>query len=209
MKTTFKIIALFILISLVGLAKFSVAQSTSRVSDICATDDFYYILRSDKGLILRVSNMNEGTGILKLVMNPSNRGADHYFANADFFYLIKGNSYTRVSSLTEDGGTTYALHPDCQGGSHYFANQDYYFFIRGNTAYRCTSLNSAAGLTSFKLDPECQGAAYYFAKSDSNKYCFVRTSDPWVYFRTGNLNTFSDADKYKLDQKVLEFMTGA
>ncbi|XP_026106561.1 uncharacterized protein LOC113078465 [Carassius auratus] len=122
-----------------------IPKSKTKGTDFCGVNNYYYIIRSDLGCYMQSSNFNKGLDITIFGLHPACQNGDHYLGhNKGYFYIIKGNSYRRVTDLsTDSGAVVYSLHPNCQGGDHYLSafGKFYIIFQEKGTYRRTTNMN--------------------------------------------------------------------
>ncbi|OCT63350.1 hypothetical protein XELAEV_18044448mg [Xenopus laevis] len=111
--------------ALVRVNRIFISKKEAHGVDFCGVDDdyyqyYYYIVRPDLNCYMRYINIFN--------LHPSCSNGDHYVAHKDdfFFYIIKGNSYRRVTNMNKDKDV-YTLHPNCQGGDHYLTSGAYFY----------------------------------------------------------------------------------
>ncbi|XP_060111953.1 uncharacterized protein LOC132584161 [Heteronotia binoei] len=189
-----------------------VPKSKAPGADFCGVDNNYYIVRSDLGCYMKSSNFNHGYDLEVFSLHTSCRGGDHYLAHEDnLFYIIKGNKYRRVSSMTKDTGSiVYSLHPNCQGGDHYLsAFGAFYIIFQGRGVYRRVSnMNTDEDAIEYTLHPDCQNGLYYWGVKDY--YYFVQPHDEWgiQYTRCTDFHQNTDATSFSFHGSVVPFIPG-
>ncbi|KAI4894006.1 hypothetical protein NFI96_007705, partial [Prochilodus magdalenae] len=180
--------------------------------DFCGVNSDYYIIRSDLGCYMFSTNFHRGYNLTVHNLHPSCRGGDHYLALDDnTFYIIKGNSYRRVSDMTRDIDAVVSdLHPNCRGGDHYLsAYGNFYVIFQSRGVYRrTTDLSKDSGAYECTLHPNCQDGLYYWG-TKSHSY-FVKPKGQWgfEYHKTDNLNKDTDAATFSIHPDVLNFLPG-
>ncbi|XP_031749645.1 uncharacterized protein LOC116407773 isoform X2 [Xenopus tropicalis] len=189
-----------------------VPKNKARGVDFCGVDKYYYIVRSDLYCYMRSSNFKKGYDINIFTLHPSCRDGDHYLAHQDgYFYIIKGNSYRRVTNMnTDDNAVVYSLHPNCQGGDHYLsAFGCYYIIYQSRGVYRRTmSMNKDENSVEYTLHPNCKNGLYYFGLK--NYYYFVKPHDEWGlhYYKTTSFNKDEASQTFSFHPSVINFLPG-
>ncbi|XP_069841170.1 uncharacterized protein [Dendropsophus ebraccatus] len=189
-----------------------VPQKLAKGVDICATDKYFYIVRSDLNCYMRSTNFNRGEDLVIYKLHPACRGGNHYLAHEDeFFYILKGNSYRRVTNMnTDSDAVVYTLHPKCQGGDYYLSAFNHFYIIyQSRGIYRKTkNLNKDEDSEEFPLHPSCKDGLYYFGIADH--YYFVKPHDEWgiQYLKSTNFNTNDNPETFSFHPNVISFLPG-
>ena len=183
----------------------------ARGIDFCATEDDYYIIRSDLGVYMRSENFNEGNDIEIYSLSLACRWGDHYLATEDYFYIIKGNQYRKVDNMTEDKhAVVYSLHPNCRGGSHYYSafGEYYIVFADGGFYRRVKNMNTDEDAVEYSIDQAFQDGLYFWGTT-GHVYC-LKQADEWgvTYHRSTNMNLDENPDTYSIHESVLNFLPG-
>uniref|UniRef100_A0A8C5MLQ7 Uncharacterized protein n=1 Tax=Leptobrachium leishanense TaxID=445787 RepID=A0A8C5MLQ7_9ANUR len=180
--------------------------------DLCGTDQYYYIVRSDVGCYMRSTNFNKGEDLDVFSLHPACSNGDHYLAyDDDLFYIIKGTSFRCVSDIgTDEGAIVCSLHPSCQGGDHYFsAFGNFYIVYQNQGVYRRTkNMTTYKDGIEYSLHPDCKDALYYYGIKDC--YYFVRPHEEWgvQYYRCTNFNTNESGQASSFHPSVINFLPG-
>lgn len=188
------------------------SKSKAKCVDFCGVSENYYIIRSDLGCYMFSTNFHQGSDLTVYSLHPSCQGGDHYLAYDDnTFYIIKGNTYRRVSDLSRDfNSVVYNLHRNCQGGDHYLsAYGNFYVIFKSRGVYRRTSnMNKDSDAVEYELHPNCKNGLYYWG-TKSYSY-FLKPIDQWgiQYHKTDNLNKDTYANTYSVHPDVLKFLPG-
>lgn len=188
------------------------SKSKAKGVDFCGVDDNYYIIRSDLGCYMYSTNFHRGYDLTVYSLHPCCQGGDHYLAlNNSTFYIIKGNTYRRVSDMSRDiDAVVYNLHPNCQGGDHYLsAYGNFYIIFKSRGVYRRTSnMNKDSDAVEYELHPNCMDGLYYWGTQ--NFSYFLKPKDQWgiQYHKTDNLNKDTYSDTYSIHPDVLNFLPG-
>ncbi|XP_048854199.1 uncharacterized protein LOC125721994 [Brienomyrus brachyistius] len=187
-------------------------KSKAKGVDFCGVNDNYYIIRSDLGCFMYSTNFHRGSDLTIYSLHPCCQGGDHYLALDDStFYIIKGNTYRRVSDMSKDlGSVVYNLHPNCQGGDHYLSAYGYFYIIfksRG-VYHRTTDMKKDSDAVEYELHPNCKDGLYYWG-TKSYTY-FLKPKDEWgvQYHKTNNLKKDTYANTYSIHPDVLNFLPG-
>lgn len=183
----------------------------ARGIDFCATDDYYYIIRSDLGVYMRSTNFNEGNDIKIYSLSPACKWGDHYLATSDYYYIIKGNQYRRVTNMNEDANAVvYSLHPNCQGGNNYYsAFGNYYIVFADRGVYRRVhNMNTDDGAVEYSIHEAFQDGLYFWGTTDY-VYC-LKQANRWgvTYHRSTNMNENDDPNTFSVHESVLNFIPG-
>ena len=183
----------------------------ARGIDFCATEDHYYIIRSDLGVYMRSENFNEGNDIEIYSLSLACQWGDHYLATEDYFYIIKGNQYRKVDNMTEDKhAVVYSLHPNCRGGSHYYSafGEYYIVFADGGFYRRVKNMNTDEDAVEYSIDQAFQDGLYFWGTT-GHVYC-LKQADEWgvTYHRSTNMNLDENPDTYSIHESVLNFLPG-
>ncbi|KAL1252290.1 hypothetical protein QQF64_020086 [Cirrhinus molitorella] len=143
-----------------------IPRSKAKGTDICATENWNYIIRSDLGCYMQTSDLNKGSDISICHLHPACQNGDHYIAdNKGYFHIIKGNSCRKVSDLSTDSDAeVYSLHPSCQGGDHYLSTFHcfYIIFQEKGTLRVTTDMKRDSDAKERTLDPEYRDGLYYW-----------------------------------------------
>ncbi|XP_048048470.1 uncharacterized protein LOC125269583 [Megalobrama amblycephala] len=189
-----------------------IPKSKTKSTDICGAGKYYYIIRSDLGCYMKIGSVNRGSDISVFSLHPACKNGDHYLGGEDgSFYIIKGNSYRRVTNLTTDSSAkVYSLHPNCQGGDHYFSASDKFFIIfqeRG-TFRITTDMNTDLDAEEYKLHPNCKNGLYYWGLS--NDCFFLKPVSEWgvEYYKCTDLGEDECIGVYSVHPDVLNFLPG-
>uniref|UniRef100_A0A3B3REC2 Uncharacterized protein n=1 Tax=Paramormyrops kingsleyae TaxID=1676925 RepID=A0A3B3REC2_9TELE len=187
-------------------------KSKAKGVDFCGVNDNYYIIRSDLGCFMYSTNFHLGSDLMIYGLHPSCQGGDHYLAFDDnTFYIIKGNSYRRVSNMSKDlDAEVYNLHPNCQGGDHYMSAYGYFYMIfksRG-VYHRTSDMSKDSDAAEFPLHPNCKDGLYYWG-TKSYSY-FLKPTDEWgiQYHKTDSLYKDTNASTMSIHPDVLNFLPG-
>ncbi|KAJ8392002.1 hypothetical protein AAFF_G00083120 [Aldrovandia affinis] len=80
---------------------------------------------------MKCRDFNKGSDIKIKELHPACQHGDHYLGDVKgYFYIIKGNTYRKVSSLiTDDNAEVKELSQKCQGGDFYLSANDRFFII--------------------------------------------------------------------------------
>ncbi|KAK7153530.1 hypothetical protein R3I94_007037 [Phoxinus phoxinus] len=189
-----------------------IPKNKTKGTDICGVKDYYYIIRSDLGCYMQSSNFNKGYGTTIFSLHPSCQNGDHYLGSEDsYFYIIKGNSYRRVTNLTTDSDAeVYSLHPNCRGGDHYLSafGKFYIIFQERGTYRRTTNMNYDSEAVEYDLHPNCRNGLYYWGLPDH--YYFLKpVSDSEVkYYKGTNFNKDECTAVYSVHPDVVNFLPG-
>ncbi|XP_039510830.1 uncharacterized protein LOC120465246 [Pimephales promelas] len=187
--------------------------------DICGSQDWCYIIRSDLGCYMRSSNFHKGSDISIHDLHPSCRHGDHYIADPNYFYIIKGDSYRRVTDLSEDTDSSVeTLRLSCRGGDHYLkAFVWFYIIFQEKGTYRKTVLSMMHPLIlhelelsddEFTLPPECRDGLYYWG--DLGDFSFLKLNSDWgvQYYKCTDLDRDVCTEVYSVHPDVLNFLPG-
>ncbi|ROL41917.1 hypothetical protein DPX16_1822 [Anabarilius grahami] len=190
-----------------------VPKSKAKGTDFCAMGHWCYcIIRSDLGCFLLSNNLNKGLDISIWSLHPSCQNGDHYLGDWEgSFYIIKGNSYRRVTNLeTDTAAEVHSLHPNCQGGDHYFSVDGKFFIIfQGKGTYRrTTNMTYDSGSVESDLHPNCRNGLYYWGVK--GQISFIKPVSEWgVEFYTGtDLSKDDPIGVYSVHPDVLNFLPG-
>ncbi|KAM9496554.1 uncharacterized protein Hap1MRO34_000175 [Clarias gariepinus] len=187
-------------------------KSKAKGVDFCGVNDIYYIVRSDLRCYMRSTNFHEGSNLTVYSLHPACQGGDHYLAFDDStFYIIKGNSYRRVSDMSRDSdAVVYNLHPNCQGGDHYLSAYGmFYIIFKSRGVYHKTSnMNMDSDAVEYPLHPNCKDGLYYWG-TKSYTY-FLKSKDQWgiQYHRTDDLSKDTSEGTFSIHPDVLSFLPG-
>lgn len=189
-----------------------IPKSKTKGTDFCGVNNYYYIIRSDLGCYMQSSNFNKGLDITIFGLHPACQNGDHYLGhNEGYFYIIKGNSYRRVTDLsTDSGAVVYSLHPNCQGGDHYLSafGKFYIIFQEKGTYRRTTNMNHDWEAVEYSLHPNCRDGLYYWGLPDH--YYFLKPVSDWgvEYYKGTNFNKDDCTAVYSVHPDVLNFLPG-
>ncbi|KAG7323157.1 hypothetical protein KOW79_012859 [Hemibagrus wyckioides] len=189
-----------------------VSKSKAKGVDFCGVSDNYLIVRSDLGCYLYSTNFHQGLGLTVYSLHPSCQGGDHYLAYDDStFYIIKGNSYRRVSDMSKDlDAEVNELHKNCQGGDNYLsAYGKFYIIFKDRGVYRrTTDMSKDSDAVEYPLHPNCKDGLYYWGTKQYSY--FLKPKGEWgiQYHKTDNLNKDTYASTYSVHPDVLNFLPG-
>ena len=193
------------------------SKKEARGIDFCATYHHYYIIRSDLGVYMKSTNFHAGNDIQIYPLSPACQWGDHYLATgSDEFYIIKGNDYRRVTSMTEDkNAVVYPLHSNCRGGSHYyFAFGNYYIVYADRGVHRqVKNMNTDEGAVECSIHEAFKDGLYFWGTTgylnSGYVYCLKR-ADKWsvTYNRSTDVNLFKDPATFTIHESVLNFLPG-
>ncbi|KAK9960344.1 hypothetical protein ABG768_008205 [Culter alburnus] len=189
-----------------------IPKSKTKGIDICGAGNYCYIIRSDLGCYMQTSDINKGSNISIFSLHPVCQNGDHYLGEWDGpFYIIKGNSYRRVTNLTTDSdAVVYSLHPNCQGGDHYLATIGYFYIIfqEKGTYRRTTNMNQDSDAVEYTLDPNCRNGLYYWGQSFFF-FCFLKPVSEWgVEYCIVGFSKDNRTGVYSVHPDVLNFLPG-
>ncbi|KAL1277269.1 hypothetical protein QQF64_023942 [Cirrhinus molitorella] len=202
-----------------------IPKSEANGTDICAFNNYYYIIRSDLCCYMRTSGLNESSDISIFSLHPACQNGDHYIGGDSYFHIIKGDSCRRVTNLTTDGeSVVYNLHTKCQGGDHYFAAFGYFYIIfrKKGTYRRTTNMNYDLHAEEHTLHSNNSEGLYYWGPpyykrngkpngSQLLSCCyFLKPVSKWgVEFCTGpDLSKDKYTAVYSVHPSVLNFLPG-
>lgn len=190
----------------------------ARGIDFCASKDFYYIIRSDLGVYMRCKNFHEGEDIKIFPLSPACRWGDHYmaseFRNTNYFYIIKGDEYRRVTDMSRDtDAQVRSLHPKCRGGSFYFCaygNCEWFYIICADRGvYRkVRNMNTDQNAVEYPIHKEFQDGLYFWGDA---VYVFCLKQDSkWgvTCHRSTDMHQNLEPDTFSLHESVLNFVPG-
>uniref|UniRef100_A0A672MCD7 Uncharacterized protein n=1 Tax=Sinocyclocheilus grahami TaxID=75366 RepID=A0A672MCD7_SINGR len=188
-----------------------IPKSKAKGTDICATDYYKYIIRSDLGCYMQTSDINKGSDISIFSLHPTCQNGDHYLGDwGSKFYIIKGKFYCRVTDLmTDSGAVVYSLHPNCQGGDHYFSDSGHFYIIfqEKGTFRMTTNMNQDTNAQEHTLPPNWKNNLYYWAVQDH--FNFLKPVSDWgVEFCCAFSFQDNCADVYSVHPDVLNFLPG-
>ncbi len=195
-----------------GTMQSIIPKSKTKGTDICGVDHCYYIIRSDLSCYMQSSNFKEGSDLKIFSLHPACQNGDHYLGHQDgYFYIIKGNSYRRVTDLsTDSSAVVYSLHPNCQGGDHYLSafGNFYIIFQEKGTYRRTTNMNHDWEAVEYDLHPNCRDGLYYWGLRFH--YYFLKPVSKWgvEYYKGTNFNKDECVDVYSVHPDVLNFLPG-
>lgn len=161
-----------------------VPRNKIRGVDICGKEVYTYIIRSDLGCYMTVTNLSKDSVISIERLHPSCQNGDHYICDhiTCYFYIIKGKSYRKVEYLSNDTNAVVGeLHPKFQGGDHYFSVSGRFLVIFKETGICWTTkdLGQDSNAVEIKLHPNCNTGLYYWSTSDTSH---VRGYRPQLYY---------------------------
>lgn len=189
----------------------------ARGIDFCAAKDYYYIIRSDLGVYMRCKNFHEGKDIKIFPLSPACRWGDHYmageFRNTNYFYIIKGNEYRRVTDMSLDkNAEVHSLHPKCRGGSFYcaYGNCEWFYIVYADRGvYRqVRNMNTDQNAVEYSIHKEFQNGLYIWGDA---VYVFCLKQDrKWgvTYHRSTDMHQNLEPDTFSLHESVLNFVPG-
>ena len=191
----------------------------ARGIDFCAAQDFYYIIRSDLGVYMRCKNFHEGEDIKIFPLSPACRWGDHYmagggFGNTNYFYIIKGNEYRRVTDMSLDkDAEVHSLHPKCRGGSFYYCaygNCEWFYVVYGDRGvYRkVKNMNTDQNAVEYPIHKEFQNSLYIWG--DAVYVVCLKQESKWgvTYYRSTDMQQNLEPDTFSLHESVLNFVPG-
>ena len=129
--------------------------------DICGTEDYVYIIRSDLGCYMKCSGYLDapkgihGQRFEIYPLHPSCAYGDHYLCGPDGFYIIKNNQFIIVNDLsapTTIPVVSQHLSQNCQNGENYAYNLGSFIITTTSGEYILTS-----DLTSSSTPPKKRG----------------------------------------------------
>uniref|UniRef100_A0A8B9KU21 Uncharacterized protein n=1 Tax=Astyanax mexicanus TaxID=7994 RepID=A0A8B9KU21_ASTMX len=170
-----------------------------------------YIVRSDLGCYMHSTDVHQGLNLKIYDLHPCCRGGDHYFANRNKFFIIKGNTYRCVSDLSKDSdAAVYDLHSNCTGGDHYLSVFGlFYIIFQSRGIFRQTNdLTTDSNGIEYNLHPNCRDGLYYWGTDD--RFFFIKPKDQWgVHFRS-NSNLLEDTkpSTHSVHADILNFVPG-
>ncbi|XP_069841168.1 uncharacterized protein [Dendropsophus ebraccatus] len=189
-----------------------VPKKLAKGVDICATDKYFYIIRSDLNCYMKSTSFHSGEDLSIFKLHPACRDGDHYLGHkADLFYIIKGNSYRRVSNMNTDGdAVVYTLHPKCQGGDHYLSAYDnFYIIYQSRGVYRKTkNMHEDTDSVEYPLHAKCKDGLYYFGTT--LYYYFLKPQDEWgfQYLRSTDFSKNENSESFSFHPSVISFLPG-
>uniref|UniRef100_A0A9J7XHR8 Uncharacterized protein n=2 Tax=Cyprinus carpio TaxID=7962 RepID=A0A9J7XHR8_CYPCA len=158
-----------------------IPKSKAKGTDICAFNNYYYIIRSDLGRYMQTSDLNKGSDISIFSLHPACQNGDHYIGGDSYFHIIKGDSCRRVTNLSTDkDAIDFSLHHKCRGGDHYFASVGYFYIIfqEKGTYIKTTSMYENSDPREHSLDPDFKNGLYYWGpphcKQTSDCFNFLK-----------------------------------
>ena len=139
------------------------------------------------------------------------QGGDHYLAVNDYFYIVSGTSYRRVTDMSTDAdAVVYTLHKNCQGGDHYLCmDGKFYILFRDRGVYRrTTNMNKDEDAVEYSLHSSCTDGLYYWG--DGEYAYFIKPVGHWgpQYHQTSNLNKNEDHKDFSFGMDVINFLPG-
>ncbi|KAA0721532.1 hypothetical protein E1301_Tti022552 [Triplophysa tibetana] len=178
--------------------------------DICGIRYNCYIIRAYLGYYLRITDLKDASNLTLCDLHHSCVG-EHYVGHInDSIYIIKENSYRRVTNLTTDTGR------DCKPIHSNYHNGDYYFSVKGKfyivfkdqKIYKTTSKLTSPDCQEYPLNDDYSDGLYYWGRSfhfyimsmtDNWGVQFIKASD----FSSGNKEWFNSVHK-----DILDFLPG-
>ena len=190
----------------------------ARGIDFCADKYYYYIIRSDLGVYMRCKNFREGKDIKIFPLSQACQWGDHYmageFRKSNYFYIIKGNEYRRVTDMSLDkDAEVHSLHPNCRGGSSYYCsygNCEYFYIVFADRGvYReVMNINTDQNAAEYSIHQVFQDGLYFWGDAD---YVFcLKQDNKWgvTYHRSTNMHQNYEPDTFSLHASVLNFIPG-
>ncbi|XP_056604830.1 uncharacterized protein LOC130421130 [Triplophysa dalaica] len=189
-----------------------IPRNKTKGVDICAGKEYTYIIRSDLGCYMQISDLHKGSDLTVFKLHPSCQNGDHYLADMDgHFYIIKGESYRRVTDLSTDADAVVEeLDPDFRDGEHYLGiNKFFVVIFKGRGIFRITSgLGSVSTDVKLNLKPESSNGLYYWGLSDC--CCFLKPVSKWEveYCKGADLEKDDSLLVYSVHPDVVNFLPG-
>ncbi|XP_058624451.1 uncharacterized protein LOC131535932 [Onychostoma macrolepis] len=195
-----------------GTMKGIVPKKKIKGVDFCGGQTYSYIIRSDLGCYMQSSNFNKGSDLTIFSLHPSCQNGDHYFADwNDKFYIIKGNSFRKVTDLSTDSDAeVISLDSNCKGGDYYLSAGGWFYiiFLEKGTFRQTSDLNRDTYGEEKALRFTWHNGLYYWGQSKS--FCFLRPVSEWgVEYNEGNsLMEDSCYNTYSVHPTVVNFLPG-
>jgi len=111
-------------------------SSYARGIDICASKKYVYIIRSDLGLYMRTTSINQGSDMEVFKLHDALAWGDGYMLDdkGKWFYIVKGDTIHYCKDLTSDkDGKTKTLLSPYQGGDYYFCGESTFYVLFGSS----------------------------------------------------------------------------
>ena len=190
----------------------------ARGIDFCADKDYHYIIRSDLGVYMRCTNFHEGKDIKIFALCQACQWGDHYMAgeyrNKNYFYIIKGNEYRRVTDMSLDkDAEVHSLHPNCRGGSAYYSaygNCDFFYIVFADRGIyrRVTNINTDENAVEYPIHEEFQDSLYIWGDA-VYVFCLKQDSKWGVNcHRSTNMHENCEPGNFSLHESVINFVPG-
>ncbi|XP_077095224.1 uncharacterized protein LOC143746880 [Siphateles boraxobius] len=189
-----------------------IPRSKAKGTDICGMGKYYYIIRSDLDCYMKIGSINRGSDISIFSLHPAYKNEDHYIGGDSYFFIIKGDSYRRVSDLTtdSDAGKEYSLHPNCRGGDHYFSTYGkFYIIFKEKGTYRITTnMNYDSDAVEYDLHPNCRNGLYYWGLSNDCFFLKPVSESGVEYYKGTDLSKDECVGVYSVHPDALNFLPG-
>lgn len=147
-------------------------------TDVFATPDGFFVVRSDLGCFLRAPAGPAPAGAEICRLHPACRGGDHYVGEASgaAVCILRGEAFQRTADLgAAPGPEAFPLHPACRGGDHYVSGGGRFvvLFLARGVALSVADLSTGAGAEETPLDPAARCGLYYYAP-DATRLALLR-----------------------------------
>ncbi|KAA0721466.1 hypothetical protein E1301_Tti020358 [Triplophysa tibetana] len=178
--------------------------------DICGIRYNCYIIRADLGYYLKTTDLKDASFLTLCDLHHSCVG-EHYVGHInDSIYIIKENSYRRVTNLTTDSGRERKpIHPNYHNGDYYFsAMGKFYIVFKDKNIYKKTSKLTSPDCQEYPLNVDFSDGLYYWGRSFH--FYMMRMTEEWGVefikasdFSSGNREWFASVHK-----DILDFLPG-
>ncbi|KAG9342696.1 hypothetical protein JZ751_016133 [Albula glossodonta] len=182
-------------------------------TDLCGDKTHHYIIRSDVGCFLKCKDFNKGSDMKIKELHPACQHGDHYLGDANgCFYIIKGNTYRRVTSLvTDDNAEVKEIFPKYRGGDFYLsANERFFIIFKKTKKFLVTfSLHEEGETEEFPLHDNCSKGLYYWGTAKQGY--MVKPTDDWgsiQYYTTQSFHKDQNSYSISFHKDVINFLPG-
>ncbi|KAJ8392003.1 hypothetical protein AAFF_G00083130 [Aldrovandia affinis] len=162
---------------------------------------------------MKCRDFNKGSDIKIKELHPACQHGDHYLGDVKgYFYIIKGNTYRKVSSLiTDDNAEVKELSQKCQGGDFYLSANDRFFIIFQKKGHFLVTFNLSEDgeMKEYPLHADSSHGLYYWGTVKQGY--LVKPTDDWgsiKYYSTTSFQKDENSYSISFHRDVINFLPG-
>jgi len=186
-------------------------SSYARGIDICASKKYVYIIRSDLGLYMRTTSINQGSDMEVFKLHDALAWGDGYMLDdkGKWFYIVRDDTIHYCKDLTtdKDGKTKNLLSP-YQGGDYYFLGESTFYVLFGSSFRSTMNMYKDSYYSWGTINSAFKDGIYFWCQQNCIN-CLEQPGE-WGATYTYNYNLVSSGARTgnTLNMDVVNFLPG-